>query len=343
MANENILKLNSAIVQLMKVASELKNQGLLRGKMGICLYFFNLYQKTNKEEYEEFAGQLLDEVYEYLHQNPLSPQFDDGLAGIAWAIDYLVKKDFLEADSDSILNEVDKIIYRYLSDAGEEIPFGIKQGLLGYVFYLFNRFLDRNNKPKENLTGLVFQRLLIDLINRLGIMIEDGKFNFREPSKFDLFWDLPCCLYVLGKVRKQNLYNAKTDRILKDLGPIVLSTFPQYSSNRLALIVAMEGLNMPKWKNHLNLLVNNIAPQTIIDFELKNNNIHLEDGIAGLVFLDSQFQTNCLNAESVFDKNLLIKKIVESGYWNYVKGKEDTEPGLLHGIAGVSWALMSLT
>ena len=94
----NVLLLNASFID---------NLGLMHGKMGIAIYFFHLARETKNPVYEDYAGELIDEIYEEITINtPLD--FENGLAGIGWGIEYLVQNGFLEADTNEVLEEFDK-------------------------------------------------------------------------------------------------------------------------------------------------------------------------------------------------------------------------------------------
>ncbi len=77
------------------------NLGLLNGKMGIAIFFFHYARYCNKV-YEDYAGELVDEIYDEINTNtPVN--FADGLTGIGWGIEYLVKNGFVQANIDEAL------------------------------------------------------------------------------------------------------------------------------------------------------------------------------------------------------------------------------------------------
>ena len=77
--------MESTIEKIILNASFLKNLGLLDGKMGISILFFNLYRETNNNIYKEYANILIDEVSsEISYSTPIG--FIDGLAGIGFRI-----------------------------------------------------------------------------------------------------------------------------------------------------------------------------------------------------------------------------------------------------------------
>ena len=61
--------------------SFIDNLGLMNGKMGIAIYFFQLARQTNNQIYEGYAGELIEDIYEEISKNtPVN--FENGLAGI---------------------------------------------------------------------------------------------------------------------------------------------------------------------------------------------------------------------------------------------------------------------
>ena len=110
--------------------------GLWEGKTGMSLFFFLLSRHTGNRWYEEFAGELLDDVCSHLSLHcPVT--FADGLCGIGWAIEFLKKEGFIEGDTDEILAEVDRQVMerdvRRITDAS------LETGLAGIAAYVRSR------------------------------------------------------------------------------------------------------------------------------------------------------------------------------------------------------------
>lgn len=99
----NVLLLNASFID---------NLGLLNGKMGIAIFFYQYSRYNGNKIFGDYAGELIDEIYEEINtNNPVD--FANGLTGIGWGIEYLVKSKFLEADTDEALAEIDNAVYRY--------------------------------------------------------------------------------------------------------------------------------------------------------------------------------------------------------------------------------------
>ncbi|GHU64846.1 hypothetical protein FACS1894123_10190 [Bacteroidia bacterium] len=129
---------------LMLYGSSIGNIGLLNGKMGIALFFYLYARYTGKKMYDDFAGELIDEVYKEIHLDTVC-DFKNGLCGIAWGMEYLIRNRFVKADPDDVLEDLDRqIIERDVRRIGDN---SLETGLKGIAVYVISR---RQNRPKEN-------------------------------------------------------------------------------------------------------------------------------------------------------------------------------------------------
>ena len=152
--------LQPLINTLLLNASFIDNIGLMHGKMGISVYFFHLARSTRNKVYEEYAGELIDEIYEEIIVNtPVN--FENGLAGIGWGIEYLVQNGFIEADTDEVLEDYPVILWFLAELYGQNI-FSFK------VEKIIQRFIGKLSQ-ENNLPKLHSNRLLLALaLTRLG-------------------------------------------------------------------------------------------------------------------------------------------------------------------------------
>lgn len=175
---ETVISTEQRIINtLLLNASFIDNLGLMHGKMGISILFYHLARKYNNKIYEDYAGELIDEIYEEI--NPKTPvDFENGLAGIGWGIEYLVQNKFIEADTDEVLEEFDKKIYAKLLENHLKMGKGLK-GLLGYIAYFFTR---KKNFPE--VTKLFSNSLLTlnPIADQLGNVILEKFRNSLETS-----------------------------------------------------------------------------------------------------------------------------------------------------------------
>ncbi len=158
----NILLLN---------ASFSHNIGLLNGKMGVAVFFFHYGYYTGNEIYTEFAGELIDEIYEEIHQNtPIN--YADGLAGFGTAIEYLVQQGFMEADTDEVLAELDKQIHHHIIHHAPQ-SLDMCYGICGLGKYLTAR-LAHTAGTKETASDLLNKQHLALIVERIDCSYDNA-------------------------------------------------------------------------------------------------------------------------------------------------------------------------
>lgn len=109
------------------------DQSLLNGRMGLSLFFFHCSRLLHNRFYEDFAGDLLEDICMHLPFD-LAVDFADGLCGIGWAVEYMGRQGFVEGDTDEILEEIDaKVMER---DLRRTTDTSFEHGLEGIVSYV---------------------------------------------------------------------------------------------------------------------------------------------------------------------------------------------------------------
>lgn len=151
-----------ALSYLVINSSFVSNIGLFHGKMGLVLFFSFYARYLNDDQYNRFAYDLLDEIYEDIHENVLL-NFENGLCGIGWAIEYLVQNGYMEGDTDEILEDIDKRIMEY--DVCRISDLSFRSGLAGIVYYVCARlstFRKNNTLPFDSAFLENLKRVLLN-------------------------------------------------------------------------------------------------------------------------------------------------------------------------------------
>jgi len=177
------------------------NIGLLNGKIGIAIFFYHYMKYSGRKIYSDFADELIHEIYKEIHVN-MSLNFKDGLCGIAWGIEYLIKNNFIEGNPDEVLADLDKRIMEW--DVRRITDYSLATGLNGIASYVISRFENRKNeydfihqdyifdlidamkRNKEN-TSLPLIKILENIVNRRIITkIDDPVFKIINQTKYNM-------------------------------------------------------------------------------------------------------------------------------------------------------------
>lgn len=83
--------------------------GLFNGKMGLCLFLYEYSRFSGNETYGDIASDLLDDVIHHTGKR-LSPNIDDGVAGIGCGLALMVNKSFVESDDNDLFSDIDETL-----------------------------------------------------------------------------------------------------------------------------------------------------------------------------------------------------------------------------------------
>ncbi len=323
---------------------KLNNQGLLNGKMGISLFLFHLGRKTSNSVYTALAEKIVEQVYEDVEKSNIAPDFENGLAGIAWGLEYIIQYGFFEGDRDAILADLDDKIFQYLMGK-DDISIRLQDGLLGYGTYLISRL---KGKELTHLTGhdYLLKRLLIEIVNRIYDQCEEKEELLLEPSRFDAAWPLPVSLLFLAELKKWNIYNHKIDIMLHSLAAVALGINPRNPGNRLFLTIGLEQANYHLHKDVYKVQIDTwkkgLSAANFLD-GFSSGNVLMKNGMAGIGFISGLYRNSVDNNFNEQFSNSMSARIIESVLWQDLEkrlGDMSGYLGLLNGLSGVGLALI---
>lgn len=277
--------------------------GLLSGKMGLCIYFYQLGRSNNNEVYGKIAEKLIDEIFAQIG-TVSAIDIENGLSGIALGITYLIKNGYVQGDENSLLKDIDDEIFKQISFNRLEENISV---LIQILYYIYIR-----KQSLKNEQDLLFNELAIQIINDLHSKTE--QILHENTIVFNINTHLPLLLFVLSKIYQLNIYNNKIIKIIQEISPFILSKYAYLDSKKLLLLWGINQINSCIRDNRLtefcNLLVSQININNLLD-EFKNKNIFLNNGIAGICLL-------LLTMENNITQNLELNKF-------YIKAKEKIE------------------
>jgi hypothetical protein len=186
------------------------NIGLLHGKMGVSILFFHYANYTKKKIYKDFAGDLIDEIYKEIHlQYP--KDFKNGLCGIAWGIEYLIRHKFVLADPDEVLEDIDRQILEW--DVRRIANCSLEKGLKGISYYVLSRCGDESScfktKNRNYIIDLIYSMRrqtpdaeILSTINQLDALLSKNKtpdFNDLIKQLIDKVHYVPSKVFVQAR------------------------------------------------------------------------------------------------------------------------------------------------
>jgi len=122
--------------------------GLLDGLAGMAVTYYLQAKWQRNDTWQKQGLSILDEISERIG-SVQNFQFQDGLAGIGWAVEWLVQHDLLDnTNTDEVLSEVDDILYRSIVYS-RDINFSLLTGTCGKIAYLNKRIASKNPDPNR--------------------------------------------------------------------------------------------------------------------------------------------------------------------------------------------------
>ncbi|WP_319229244.1 lanthionine synthetase LanC family protein [Draconibacterium orientale] len=251
------------INSLLLNASFIDNLGLFNGKMGISILFFLLSRKHQNKIFEDYAHELIDEIYDEISINT-STDFENGLAGIGWGIEYLVQNEFIDADTDEVLEEFDKQLTKELAiNSTNEMR--LLNSLLGHGYYFLKRIQKKQIGGNQNTIRLKNEQNLIHIIeefenklqNNPHLLMEpvfSSKFekksnsadlvnrkNLNEHPVFDLFWNLPSLIWFMAEIVEQEISSPKVEKVIHHLIALLLDkgNIPKQQLSKILLLASL--------------------------------------------------------------------------------------------------------
>lgn len=169
MATKNSL-LERLIPYLLINYSTISGCGLMNGKMGGVIFFALYAKKTGIPFYNDYSNILFEDIFKRLNVKE-SFGFSNGLCGIGWGVEYLIRNGFSEGNTDEILEEIDNKIMEW--DPCHISDKSFMTGIGGVIFYVTTR-LQSIKREKD------YQPFDKDYLYRLKQAIDNKKIMERS-------------------------------------------------------------------------------------------------------------------------------------------------------------------
>jgi hypothetical protein len=156
--------------------------GLYDGKAGLCIAAFLYYRNTGKTIWNEEAMLLLDEVCENIG-TVQQMDFATGLPGIGWALEWIVQNNFVEANTDDVLESLDDELFKATIYSKTE-NLSLETGAIGLALFFYKRLMAQNPYTSRYRKVYIIECLvlLIDEIHNKLLHKEDGLLSNVKPQ-----------------------------------------------------------------------------------------------------------------------------------------------------------------
>lgn len=277
--------------------------GLFNGKMGIALYLYRYARYADCKYYSEFADELLDKVLDSINHS--SPDFESGISGVGWCINYLMKNEYVEGDPNDVLLNVDKRVFSQLSCN----PI---TSMLGQGIYLLERLKDN-------------RELEIHIDQLLDFCIK-GISEYKGETSL---YHLNSILYFLIEIDTMDMYHEKVDHLKLLLLDVLKKIYKGNSYDRVDIHI-------------FNCLLTKLSPQQnrqwVDFFSFKSDggieNCNMESLIKLSYLENLYFRNNSMKQISLIDVSNFVKQKQES--------LEKNDFLFFKGLAGFGNALLTV-
>ncbi len=124
-----------------RIGNEMDNS-LWYGKSGYAILNYLLYKHTREVRFSEQAISLLNNVSDNI-ASVKEMGFERGLTGIGWTIEWAAQNNFLDVNTDEILEDIDSVIYKSIMFSPDE-NFFMSNGTLSKLAYFTKRYQSAN-------------------------------------------------------------------------------------------------------------------------------------------------------------------------------------------------------
>ena len=135
--------------------------GVLSGGAGVALFYFYYSRLFNNEKAADIGVSIIADVFDQINNGYSMHSFCGGISGAAWVVEFLDKEEYVELDSDDLLEPLDEYLYKTMKEDNSPNFFDFLHGLLGVGMY----FLKRYQNTKSEVLKDRYKTYLLEIIS----------------------------------------------------------------------------------------------------------------------------------------------------------------------------------
>lgn len=322
-----------------------ENAGLFTGDMGICLALYLLSKKGKIKQAEVEADKLLEHIIDVI-KNPCNTTFDNGLAGIGWAINFLHSSNNLDGDVDEILYNIDASLYKDLTKTNAVFNISVANGLSGYLVYFTERLANSSHHIDTVQHRLIVESIQI-AVDKLYELMPDILPKTSNDLYISVLWEIPFVFFNLSRIYELGIYRDKIKNVIRCWEVFIQSAIPFYNINKLYFAVSLAYMNRilkePYIERHVDLLIHSIEFEEI-ESEIDLRVINMNEGwplTVLILYFANQYIPKTQPKHMCFDT--LRKKILRNNFSTLqdclnLNSEKKVPISFINGIGGLSVA-----
>lgn len=197
----------AAVIQ--QEMGRVESYGLMKGKMGAVLLFFELADRGENDVYRNLAEQWLDDCLE--HVGEVADNFDEGLHGIGWGIQYCIDRHFIEGDAHVILEDIDTWCLNRFFQHNRSFDRWLSCGIY------FDRRIRYKASEEGNRKNSILRQQVIHMIDEAEYLYgergESDEFVCRGLQEENPRNHLTEGMIVLMRLQQLDIFNYKVEKI----------------------------------------------------------------------------------------------------------------------------------
>jgi hypothetical protein len=152
--------------------------GLYKGIMGKIICNLSYAHASGDLSYHEKSIELIDRLVARIGALK-STCFSKGLSGVGWGIEWIARQNYIEINTDEVLEEFDDMFFKSVIYSGWD-QISLSDGLMGALYYFYSRYTSCN-PGTHHYKKIFLEDCLNVLMNRLRTITDE--FIESQPGK----------------------------------------------------------------------------------------------------------------------------------------------------------------
>jgi hypothetical protein len=198
------------------------NFGLLYGQTGLCIIYFLLSDLFPDTDFSERANHLLNKISDNISIVE-QLDFENGLAGIGWGIEWMVQNGYIQADTNEVLEDLDDELYKTVTCL-KSPNISLKNGTIGKAMFFYKRLMSQNQPDiynrYRNICNLECLVLLIDEMKENLLAEGDGILtgpNLEQSISSERLIEVAHTLIFLTKILPKRINLEIAERLIRSI------------------------------------------------------------------------------------------------------------------------------